>query len=305
MQLDQLRALAAVVDAGTFDEAAGRLGVTPSAVSQRIRALEASVGGVLVTRRQPCTPTEAGEPIVRLARQVVALEAETMRELSARTDPTPLPLAVNADSLATWFGAALEAAADWPDVSLRLHVEDQEHTSALLRSGAVVAALTTDPQPVTGCAVEPLGVMRYLPVAHPDLVARHRAARGAVDWARLPVLRFNAKDAMQSDVLTSLAPGADPPWSQVPDSTAFAHAVRAGLGWGMLPEAQVGDALDTGELVRLHRREHRDVVLHWQRWRVGSPPLDRLTDTVRYLARQLRPAASRASRASLAAGPPA
>lgn len=288
MQLDQLRALAAVVDAGTFDEAAGRLGVTPSAVSQRIRALESAVGGVLVQRRQPCVPTGLGEPVVRLARQVVGLEAETLRELGARSDPAPLPVAVNADSLATWFRPVLEAAADWPDIALRVHSEDQEHTAGLLRSGAVMAAVTADPEPVSGCIVEPLGVMRYLPVVAPGLVARHRTARGGVDWARLPMLRFNAKDTMQSGLLARLAPGADPPWSQVPDSSAFALAVRAGLGWGMLPEAQVGDALDTGELVRLHRREHLDLVLHWQRWRVASAPLDRLTDTLRYAARRLR-----------------
>lgn len=291
MQLDQLRALAAVVDVGTFDEAAGRLGVTPSAVSQRIRALEASVGGVLVRRSQPCVPTELGEPIVRLARQVVALEADTLRELAVRTDPAPLPIAVNADSLATWLVPVLEAAADWPDVALRLHVEDQEHTAALLRSGAVVAALTSDPQPVTGCSVEALGMMRYLPVAAPGLVARHRTPRGGIDWTRLPVLRFNAKDAMQAGLLDRVAPGAQPPWAQVPDSTAFALAVRAGLGWGMLPEVQIGDALNTGELVRLHRREHLDVTLHWQRWRVSSLPLDRLTGTLRYAARYLRRAA--------------
>jgi LysR family transcriptional regulator (chromosome initiation inhibitor) len=289
MQFDHLRALAAVVDQGTLEKAAARLGVTPSAVSQRIRALESSVGGVVVRRQSPCTATALGDPILRLARQVMTLEAETRRELQPSGSRSPLPVAVNADSLATWFLPVLEASADWPDASLRLHVEDQEHTLALLRSGAVTAALTVEPHPVAGCSVERLGVMRYHPVAHPDLVARHRTGRGGVDWATLPVLRFNAKDAMQSDLLDRLAPGAAPPMAQVPDSTAFALAVRAGVGWGMQPEAQLGDALTTGDLVLLHRRAHLDVELHWQRWRISSPTLDRLTDTVRYAARHLRP----------------
>lgn len=290
MQLEHLRALAAIIDAGTFDGAALDLGVTPSAVSQRIRALESSVGGVLVQRRQPCVVTPLGEPVLRLARQVLMLEAETWRELGTQEGPVALPVAVNADSLATWLEPVLDAAADWPDISLQLHIEDQDHTASMLRSGAVLAALTAQPEPVAGCSVTPLGVVRYLPVASPGLAARHRNRRGQVDWGTLPMLRFSAKDVMQSGLLARLAPDARPPVAQVPDSTAFAHAVRAGLGWGMLPESQLADDLETGRVVRLHRREHVDLVLHWQRWRIDSEPLDRLTDTLRYVARQqLRP----------------
>lgn len=52
---DQLAALAAVIECGSFDAAADRLHVTPSAVSQRIKALESRVGQVLVVRDKPCT----------------------------------------------------------------------------------------------------------------------------------------------------------------------------------------------------------------------------------------------------------
>ena len=60
IDLSQLRALAAVVDEGSFDAAASALHLTPSAVSQRIKALEQSAGRVLVRRTKPTEATEAG-----------------------------------------------------------------------------------------------------------------------------------------------------------------------------------------------------------------------------------------------------
>jgi len=281
----QLAALAAVVDNGTFDAAARALSITPSAVSQRIRALETRLGQVAVTRGRPCRPTDAGAQLVRLAREFDLLEAEADLRLGAGSGRVPLPVVVNADSLATWFHQVLGAAAGWPDIILRLHVEDQEHSAALLRSAEVLAAVTADPKPVQGCSVHPLGVMRYLPVAAPGLV------NGRIDWNALPMLRFDEKDRLQDAMLAAFDPDADPPVHRVPSSADFAAAVRLGLGWALLPEPQVGTALDDGSLVPVASpRVFTDVTLHWQRWRVGSQSLDRLTGAVLGAARRaLRP----------------
>src|SRR5579875_1852563 len=164
MQDDQLQTLVAVADEGTFEAAARRLRITPSAVSQRIRALESAAGAVVVERSSPVRPTAAGEILLRLGRQRAALENEALDQLGLRDGGVEeLAVAVNADSLATWFHDVLGAVATWPDVALRLRVEDQAHSSALLRSGAVVAAVTADPVAVQGCSVVPLARMRYLP----------------------------------------------------------------------------------------------------------------------------------------------
>ncbi|WP_323961033.1 LysR family transcriptional regulator [Arthrobacter sp. JZ12] len=56
MNLEHLRALAAIIDEGTFEAAADLLCITPSAVSQRIKTLEASVGQIVVRRGVPSTP---------------------------------------------------------------------------------------------------------------------------------------------------------------------------------------------------------------------------------------------------------
>lgn len=287
---DQLAALVAVVEQGTFDAAARRLHVTPSAVSQRIRALETQLGQVLVRRTSPCTATRAGERLLRLARQTTLLYDELGATLGTADHPTELPVAVNADSLGTWFHDVLSTAAQWPDVVLRLLVEDQAFSADLLRRGDALGAVTSDPEPVQGCAVEPLGTLRYRPAAAPALAERWRRGRG-YDWQRMPVVVFNDKDALQHGLLSRRGVVAPERVHRVPTSADFHEAVRRGLGWAVLPEPQLDPDLRAGRVVLLSGREHVDVLLHWQRWRIDSATLARLTDAVRAAARAgLRPA---------------
>lgn len=272
----QLAALVAIADHGTFEAAARHLNVTASAVSQRIRALESEVGQVVVQRTVPCRPTPAGEVLVRLARQTRLLHDEVREALAhGHVGTVELSVAVNADSLATWFGDVIGAVADWPDVALRLHVEDQAFSADQLRAGGVLAAVTSEPTAVQGCSVEHLGLLRYVPCATPELAERWRRGRGP-DWAAMPVVVFNEKDTLQHDLLAARGVAEPPVVHRVPTSADFREAVCRGLGWGMIPVPQLDD-----RLVPLGSRLHVDVPLFWQRWRLDSPTLDRLTDAVR------------------------
>ena len=281
----QLAALLAIADHGTFEAAARHLSVTPSAISQRIRALESEVGRVVVQRSTPCRPTAAGEVLVRLARQTRLLHEEVRRAL-AHGEPgvTDLPVVVNADSLATWFGAVIGEVATWPDVALRLQVEDQAFSADQLRAGGALAVVTSEPVAVQGCSVELLGTLRYVPAATPELAERHRRGRSP-DWARMPMVVFNDKDLLQHDLLAARGVEAPPVVHRVPTSADFLVAVGRGLGWGMIPLPHLGPMVERGRLVPLGSRLHVDVPLHWQRWRLDSPTLDRLTDAVRRAAR--------------------
>jgi LysR family transcriptional regulator (chromosome initiation inhibitor) len=280
----QLAALTAIADHGTFEAAARALHVTPSAISQRIRALESSVGRVVVQRTAPCKPTEAGRSLLRLARQTQLLYDEVRGELSddgpLRTD---LPVAVNADTLATWFRDVVAEVAGWDGVALRLHVEDQAFSADLLRSGEVLAAVTSEQAAVQGCSIEHLGVLRYRPAASPELAERWRRGRAA-DWARMPVVVFNEKDDLQHGLLRDRSVGVPPVVHRVPTSADFLEAVRLGLGWGAVPEPQLDPDLAAGRLVLLPSRQYVDVPLYWQRWRIDSPVLARLTESVRRIA---------------------
>jgi LysR family transcriptional regulator (chromosome initiation inhibitor) len=281
----QLAALVAIADQGTFEAAARHLHVTPSAVSQRIRALESAVGRVVVQRTTPCRPTAAGEVLLRLARQTQLLYDEVRDALAdGHRSTVDLPVAVNADSLATWFRDVVGAVGGWPDVALRLHVEDQAFSAGLLRSGDVLAAVTSEPAAVQGCSVERLGTLRYVPAAAPAFAERWRHGRGH-DWASMPLVVFNEKDALQHQVLAARGVGEPPVVHRVPTSADFHEAVRLGLGWGMIPEPQLRPDVRDGLLVPVGGRAHLDVALHWQRWRLDSPVLDRLTAEIRTAAR--------------------
>ena len=166
---DHFKALVACVDEGTFDGAAAVLRITPSAVSQRVKALEQELGQIVLVRSVPVRPTPVGEIVLRTGRQRTLLDAELVRALggggSERGGSAPvvdLPVAVNADSLATWFVEVLETVGEWGDARLRVFVEDQDHSAQLLRDGSVIGAVTASDLAVQGCSVQELGVMRYV-----------------------------------------------------------------------------------------------------------------------------------------------
>jgi LysR family transcriptional regulator, chromosome initiation inhibitor len=278
--LAQLQALATTVAEGSLESAARRLHVTPSAISQRIKALETSVGRVLLIRARPVRPTPSGEALLRVARQIELLIDDTARELAEedQQEPATVTLAVNADSLSTWLPAAL-ADVD-PPVCFDLRRADETRTAELLRDGTVSAAVTALAEPVPGCTVSSLGRMRYRPRASLQFVERWFGA-GVTDatLAAAPVVVFDRTDVLQDSYLRRRSKRQlRPPRHHVPGSWAFAEAVRLGLGWGMVPDLQTSDG---DGLVEIDPDGTFDVHLHWQQWRLRSATVERVADAVR------------------------
>jgi LysR family transcriptional regulator, chromosome initiation inhibitor len=285
-----LAALAAVVRTGSFERAAQQLNVTPSAVSQRVKLLEERLGAVLVVRGQPCTATPAGQHLCRHAEQVALLETSlrrTLPGLQPDSAPATLRIAVNADSLATWFVAAMAGTEGY---LFDLVLDDQDHSADWLRRGEVVAAVTAHGRPIQGCDCHPLGALRYIATASPAFRDRwFPEGFTAAAAARAPCLVFNQKDRLQALWLRqALGTEVQPPLHWLPSSQAFVDAALAGLGWGMNPEALAAGHLDAGRLVAL--RDHPlDVPLFWQQSRI-----------VNALLRDVTRAVLRAARATLA-----
>ncbi|MGW6172104.1 LysR family transcriptional regulator ArgP [Arthrobacter sp. NPDC055138] len=290
-QFVHLATFAVVVQEGSFDAASRALQVTPSAVSQRIKAMEQAAGQVLLQRTSPVQPTAAGDVVLRLARQVRVLQADAQRELGGSVTRTALPLVVNADSLATWFLGALARMPRDRGVFFEVHREDEQHSTSLLRSGRVTAAVTATPEPVQGCSVEALGSLRYRAVASSEYLDHWRpdgTPDGGLAWlAAAPVLDFDRKDDLQERFYRTLT-GEDlaAPRHYMPASGEFAAAVRLGIGWALLPEQQCLADLRRGTLRQLAPELPVDVPLYWQRWKISSPILDELSACVRQTAEE-------------------
>src|SRR5512146_80134 len=182
-----LAAIAAVAREGSFERAARILHITPSAVSQRVKLLEERIGAALIVRGQPCVPTELGARLCRHAELVSVLEAELRRDLPMlpqdRADDlhANLRIAVNADSLGTWFVDAMKEFGRSNTTLLSLTLDDEEHTAEWLRRGHVLAAVTSLRAPVPGCRSRRLGALRYVATASPEFVRRWFSAGVTAD----------------------------------------------------------------------------------------------------------------------------
>ncbi len=282
----QLTALATALRAGSFDAAAAELSVTPSAISQRIKALEDRVGTVLILRTQPCAATPAGARLARHAEDVQLLEAMVVADLGqASSVPVPtVRVAVNADSLATWVLPALAATRD---LLFDLVIDDQDHSADWLRRGEVSCAVTTRASPIQGCDSHPLGTLRYLATASPAYVRRwlpHGPTAEALALA--PTLTYDAKDRLQSLWLRRMfGRRVGYRGHMLASSQGFVEAALLGLGWGMNPETLVRAHIDEGRLVALDDAP-LDVHLHWQISRIAAPALAPLTRAVLAEARR-------------------
>lgn len=279
-------ALAAVVREGSFERAAKALHVTPSAVSQRIRLLEERLGCALVVRGQPCEATETGRRLCQHIERVSMLEHALQADMPSfiQNEPTRVnvPLAVNADSLATWFTNAINAFGRDAPVLLQIEVDDEGHTAQWLRSGQVLAAVTATQEPAAGCNSMPLGAMRYVAAASPAFVARYfPQGIDAHSLATSPSLMFNSKDELQQR-WTKLNYGQIIQMLRhtLPLPQAFVAAALGGLGWAMHPEDLVREHLECGALVELKPSSPLDIPLYWQHARMASSLLSDLTAAV-------------------------
>jgi LysR family transcriptional regulator (chromosome initiation inhibitor) len=282
-------ALLAVIDSGSFEQAALRLNLTASAVSQRVSAMESELGMPLIIRSKPCRATAAGQRLVQYLRRARLLEDEFIADSGASNgQPLSVALAVNNDTLATWLLPGLSAFLIREHILLDIMLDDQDHTYTLLSQGLALAGVSSHAEPMRGCEVQALGAMRYRLLAAPAFAARWFPKGLEREAARVaPLMVFDRKDTLQSSFLQrelGLPPGSYP-CHYMPASEAFAHAVRLGLGYGMLPELQYGSDVERGVLLDLAPALPTDVMLYWHAWRVQSPKLERLSAQVVAAAR--------------------
>lgn len=285
-----IEAVAAVVLEGSFERAAATLKMTPSAVSQRVRALEERLGAIVIHRGQPCEATELGRRLCEHFDRVRLLEQDlgpVLGRAARQVGAVPtLAVSVNADSLATWF---LPVVAQWgrdADGSLDLKLSNEGHTADMLRSGKVLAAVTADPTPVQGCNTVKLGNMRYVACASSAFVEQYfRNTLNAENLSRAPHLRYDRTDTLQirwaREFYDTELMGRVYWVPSTHDSIAF---ILSGLCWGMQPMAVAERHLGSGRLVELPPKQAIDISLYWTVARLHSDSLRHLTNAVQVVA---------------------
>ena len=288
----QLDALAAVVETGSFGAAAKALSLSLAAVSLRIKSLEDAMGQRLLVRGKKVVATPAGQLLLGHVRQVRLMESDLLNGLQGgRPNQVhrlqSLSVAVNADSLSSWFLPGVAPVLQQHSLLLDIVVDDQDHTHDALKSGDVTGCVTTLAQAMRGCVAEPLGMMRYRCVATPGLAAQWGPALPH-SMLRTPAVIFNRKDAVQDAFLAQHFQLRDAlyPRHFVPGVDAFELALELGMGWGMVPDLMLARRSGRPVLQEVLPGRTVDVVLYWQRWTRESVAAQRLTQAIKQAAHE-------------------
>ncbi|WP_127959721.1 LysR family transcriptional regulator ArgP [Serratia microhaemolytica] len=278
-----LQALDAVIHERGFERAAQKLCITQSAVSQRIKQLENLFGQPLLVRTIPPRPTEQGQKLLALLRQVEFLEEEWLGSDNGVEKPLQLSLAVNADSLATWLLPALKPVLTDTPLRFNVQVEDETRTQERLRRGEVVGAVSIQPQPLPSCQVDRLGALDYLFVAS-NAFAQRYFPNGVTRSALLkaPAVAFDHLDDMHQAFLQQnfdLSPGSVP-CHIVNSSEAFVQLARQGSTCCMIPHLQIEQELASGELIDLTPGLYQRRMLFWHRFAPESRMMGKVTSAL-------------------------
>ncbi len=293
---DQLETFATVAEEQSFDKAALKLNITRSAVSQRIKALEESVSRVLLVRDRPVTPTPAGEVLLRYVKAIRLFESAALCELAPPPRPgipVTFPIAVNADSLATWFPQVLQQILLRPQTAIEVISDDQDHTVSRLARGEVIGCISTDERPAPGFVAEALGVMTYRCCATPTYAEEHFPTGLTVAGVlKATAVLFNRKDALHDEFLQSVFGFTIERYARhyLPSPAALLEAITIGAGYGLVPGAQCEDLISHGQLVDLAPELAVDVALYWHHWELEPPVARDITALIVEIAgQQLKP----------------
>ncbi|MYM80695.1 ArgP/LysG family DNA-binding transcriptional regulator [Duganella sp. FT50W] len=268
-----LLVLDAVVSQGSFEKAATALGISQSAVSQRIKALEDATGRLLIVRGQPAVPTGLGQRLVSHHRNVKLMEAALDIDLGNQVSMPEIALAVDAASLATWFPQGLRPLLSPPRCQLHVQQATTDMALHLVREGSVFGCVAAGPSETqaNGPQVTPLGRMRYVCVAT-KAFANHWFGDGfVIEAARLAPAVVSDRDMMAGFLHQVLELRGAYPHHTLPLSAATTECVFGSMAYGLLPWQLVSAALNDDRLVDLAPGHFVDVPLNWHAWNLDTP----------------------------------
>ncbi len=266
-----LAALSEVIELQSFELAAKKLFISQSAVSQRVKLLEEHVGQPVLIRNQPIIATLAGEQLLSHFKKVKQLEHELLPILSPDkpVKPMKISLAVNADSIATWFIEAITPVLRDHLLELDLIIEHEERTLDKLRRGQAIGAVTVEEKPLKGYRSFKLGEMEYCLVASKSFQEKYFPS--GVNQSSLkmaPAISYDHKDDMHVRYIARhFNLSANQYYCHsVRSSEAFVELVKQGVAYCLLPKLQIEQELASGELISLCPDKDLVETLYWHSW---------------------------------------
>ena len=285
----QLQAFATVLEEQSFDKAAQKLFITQSAISQRVKQLEESLGQVLIIRGQPLQATDTGQQLLRHYQQVSLLQNDLFKQLGDEQNQefTRLTIGLNADTLATWFFDALAPLLEQHNILLELHVDDQDQTHKLLRQGQVIGCITASDQPIQGGNCIALGICRYRALASPAFIRQHfPTGVNSSALQQAPMVEYNQKDELQQQYLQRYYPDCvKPAGHRIPSTESFMEFIARGYAWGMVPDQQSRTLREQNTLAELVADQPLDITLYWHSWNLSSDIARQLSQTLEAFCR--------------------
>ncbi|MFB9216718.1 LysR family transcriptional regulator ArgP [Vibrio sinaloensis] len=280
-----LEALESVMSQGSFERAANELCLSQSAVSQRIKQLEAFLAKPVLIREKPLRLTTTGKKLLGFYHRVQLLEREALPELTNQEAERPVQvfIATNADSLATWLLPALAPVMKQKRVELSLSVDLEDRTLEKLRKGEVTGAISWESEPMTSCQSEYLGRMDYVCVANPEFAEQYfpdGVTRESLKYA--PAVSFDHYDEMHKTFLKqhfNLSPDSIV-HHRVASSEAFVNLALLGGAYCLIPKLQISKELEQGHLVDLIPGFMLSFKIYWHHWQLESGLLKQVTQAI-------------------------
>ncbi|CEK09232.1 ArgP/LysG family DNA-binding transcriptional regulator [Legionella hackeliae] len=275
MRIDQrgLQALDAVIQTQSFAAAAKQLFITQPAVTQRIKQMENQFGQPLLIRHLPYQATPLGEKLLSLLRRTRLLEEHLLQEIHQEL-PSRLSVALNRDSLETWFTRLLAKLGFLEKINIDIITDDQEVTIDYFRKGSVSACVTTYDRALPGCECSLLGHMTYLLVASPDFINRHFNNKRTVEenLLRAPSIVFDNRDRLPEHFLNHFFKKTLQlrHYHRVPSVQAYKQFALQGYGYGWIPSLDITNELENGQLQELFPDMRWQMALYWHYWQLPA-----------------------------------
>ncbi len=266
-----LKALSAVISEQSFEGAAKKLYISQSAVSQRIKLLEESFASPVLIRTTPIATTDLGSRLLNHYHQISQLESNFLEEITLqdKNNPTKIAIALNADSLATWFIPAISPLLKKHNIELDFYVTNEAHTQSLLKKGEVYSALSCQPLGVTNSKVTHIGNITYKLCASPAFYEQYFRGKLTTEKLRLaPGINYDQYDNMHEDYIQThfKLSQSEYPCHRVRSSEAFLSMTLNGLAYSLIPHTQADQYLISGELMELLPHNRLIMPLYWHSW---------------------------------------